>query len=178
MSIKIDTGMYFPIHRLTDFQRAAHLHITNVLRGDVKVMLDQAKGMENGEFAQYARGIERHTKEQCECGFNFFVEKKIVFGYYWGNNLTVYTGSNLGWVTDFSYWDDFVAPHKTKPGQMSEVEWDRRKCQWTHLMSHIGEGQTPWNRHLSWKVIDGYEVYKIMQSLVRRKDESKVHRTG
>lgn len=168
MSIKIDTGMYFPLHRLPDFQRAAHLHITNVLRGDVKTMLDQAKGMENGEFAQYARGIERHAKEMYECGFNFFVEKKIVYGYYWGHNLTVYTGSNLRWVVEHSYWDDFLPLQMTKPEEISEVEWDRRRCQWTHLLSQIGEGQSPWNRHLSWKVIDGYEVYKIMQSLVRR----------
>lgn len=160
MSIKIETGMIFPLNRLPDFQIAAHTHIVNVLRTDVKMMLDQAKGMHNGEFAQYARGIERHTKEQCECGFNFFFQNKFVYAYYWGNPILTYTGSNLEWVRELSYWN-----HTDKPEEISQEEWDRRACKWMKILSHEDNS---WNRHLSWKVIDGFEVHKIMQSLVRK----------
>lgn len=163
MSIRIDTGFVFPLDKLSEFQERAYARITGELTEVYREAVERARMniTNKGELAQILRGIEMHGKENAACGYHFFFEENSIHAYYWGGESTKYDGSDLDYVYDCSYWNN-----RNQPECIADQEWKLRGELWSKLLSQEGN-PSAWNRKLSWQVIDGFEIHKIMMSLVR-----------
>lgn len=163
MSIRIDTGFVFPQNKLNDFQERAYARIagelTERMRGLVETARDTIK--DRRELTQVYGGFERSYKDNCECGYHFFFEKGLIYAYYWGGPVGEYTGEDLSYIRALPYWNN-----RDKPDRYSDEIWNAHGRKWSELLSQEGN-PSAWNRKLSWQVIDGFEIHKIMMSLVR-----------
>lgn len=171
MSIRIDTGFVFPQDKLSEFQERAYARITGELTKSMRGLVETARDTikDRRELTQVYGGFERSYKDNCECGYHFFLSEShffeknglVYYAYYWGGPVGEYTGEDLDYVRACPYWNN-----RDKSDKYPESIWNIYGELWSELLSKEGN-PSPWNRKLSWQVIDSFEIHKIMMSLVR-----------
>lgn len=129
-------GYGFNADRLSDFQKDMYQDITQIVRQEMKILIDVK--MDKAKFSEHCRKMEIQMREFYKCGYYLFFNEPVVHVLPWGFPANGYPIEDLSYV-----WKQVV-----------EYEYEEEPCSW--------------NRRLSWQVIDGFDIHKIMQSLVRK----------